>query len=42
VAAALPPAAAAAARARGLALDLWETTAALDADLTARGWGRDS
>jgi predicted ATPase/transcriptional regulator with XRE-family HTH domain len=41
VVAALPPAVAAAAQARGRHLDLWETAAALDAELRARGWGQD-
>jgi tetratricopeptide (TPR) repeat protein len=40
VAAALPPGIAAAAQARGRALDLWQTAAALKRELTALGWGQ--
>ncbi len=40
VMAALPPEAAAAAQARGQTLDLWATAAALEAELTALGWGQ--
>jgi hypothetical protein len=41
VATALPPNIAAAAQARGQRLDLWETAAALHAELTAAGWAQD-
>jgi tetratricopeptide (TPR) repeat protein len=40
VVAALPPAQAAAAQARGRLLDLWETAAALPAELKALGWAQ--
>jgi hypothetical protein len=40
VVAELPPSVAAAAQARGQRLDLWETAAALDAELSADGWAR--
>jgi hypothetical protein len=38
---ALPPSIAAAAQVRGQTLDLWETAAALEAELTAVGWRQD-
>jgi predicted ATPase/transcriptional regulator with XRE-family HTH domain len=41
VAAALPPGIAAAAQARGQALDLWGTAAALEGELAALGWGKE-
>jgi hypothetical protein len=41
VVAALPPSIAGAAQARGRLLDLWETAAALETELTAYGWGQD-
>src|SRR5690606_24852452 len=42
VVAMLPPKIAAAAQARGRALDLWETAAALDDELTQLGWAQPS
>jgi hypothetical protein len=41
VVAALPPSSAAAAQTRGRLLDLWDTAAALETELTALGWGQD-
>jgi hypothetical protein len=41
VVATLPPAVAAAAQARGQALDLWETAVLLHADMRALGWGQE-